>query len=188
MPTAISSLNHNVMRCEMNRFILMSSAILSALSAMAQTRNIAATREYCDHNRTVAAQEAVVTLRPELQTMVVDEVDRVSQSFVTNAYPVPVPVTNTIYKYTETIATNYTYTIQTNIIQNTIGTNITYDASDVVTNIAYDVAYQVSSNMVNESVDDIVSTILFDKSRLVISNEYLLIYRNDFLLWKGKGL
>lgn len=169
-------------------FLIIIYLSFCSICTFGQTRNIAATRAYCDHNRTVAAQEAVVILRPELQNMVVDEVDRVSQSFVTNAYPVPVPVTNTIYKYTETIATNYTYTIQTNIIQNTVGTNITYDASDVVTNIAYDVAYQVSSNMVNESVDNIVSTILFDKSRLVISNEYLLIYRNDFLLWKGKGL
>lgn len=81
-----------------------------------QNKNIAATRAYCDHNRTIAAQDAVTQLKPALEDYIVDEVDRVSRSFVTNAYPVPIPITNTIYQITDNVISNRTIYETTNVL------------------------------------------------------------------------
>jgi hypothetical protein len=160
-----------------------------------QNKNIAATRAYCDHNRTVAATEAVSQLKPVLEDYIVDEVDRVSRSFVTNAYPVPIPITNTIYQITDNVISNRTiyettnvlvysqysfttneyfniyhitnyYSSYTSIYTNYFSTNLTYDIS-IVTNLYLDI-YQ--SNIVYEISEQAQSNLVIDVASEISSN------------------
>ena len=95
----------------------------------------AATRAYCDNNRNIAVQMTTQNLSTNLPIIVSQEVSKVSQSFVTNAYPVPVPVTNTVY--VDTVISNQIIyqTTQTEVYATYSFTTNTYVNISSYTNI-----------------------------------------------------
>jgi hypothetical protein len=127
---------------------------------LAQSSSPAATRAYCDNNRNISVQMAVQNISTNLQPMVSQEVERVSKSFVTNAYPVPVPVTNTVY--VETVVSNQiiyqttqtevyaTYAFMTNIYVNSTTNIYVTETTNITTDIDFstNIIQQIGTNAI----------------------------------------
>lgn len=120
----------------------------------------AATRAYCDNNRNIAVQMTTQNLSTNLPVIVSQEVAKVSQSFVTNAYPVPVPVTNTVY--VETVVSNQiiyqttqaevyaTYAFTTNIYVNSTTNIYVTETTNITTDIDFstNIIQQIGTNAI----------------------------------------
>lgn len=129
-----------------------------------QNKNIAATRAYCDHNRTIAAQDAVTQLKPALEDYIVDEVDRVSRSFITNAYPVPIPITNTIYQTIDNVISNRVIYETTNVL--------VYSEYSFVTNSYYNI-YNNTNVTVNITTNNI--SVIERTTNYIHNNVYISV-------------
>ena len=114
----------------------------------------AATRAYCDNNRNIAVQMTTQNLSTNLPIIVSQEVAKVSQSFVTNAYPVPVPVTNTVY--VDTVISNQIIyqTTQTEVYATYAFTTNTYIMNFITNIVTVTNTYSIGMSNILQTADN----------------------------------
>lgn len=167
------------------------------IDVLAKTQSPMATRAYCDHNVDIAVSRSTLNIQTNLPSIVSQEVELVSQRFVTNAYPVPIPVTNTVYvdtvisnqiiyqtTQTEVYATiSYNTNVYVNIYTNTYFeyiTNINVQVETNYVNFTTNVTVYINTNVLYETtyhtnVNTYIDTIVYSTNVTVDVNTNVYI-------------